>query len=94
MLIIAGHLQVEPAERDAYVAGCVPVVEGARSAPGCLDFSISADAVDPGRIVIYERWDDEATLLAFRGSGPTGDQQAAVLDADVRRYTISAVGDT
>lgn len=93
MLIIAGHLQVDPAERDAYVEGCTAVVEAARSAPGNLEFSLTADSVDPGQIRIYERWDDEATLLAFRGEGPSGDQQAAILSADVKRYEISSVGD-
>ena len=93
MLIIAGHLEVDPTERDAYVAECQAVVSAARSADGCLAFAITADSLEPGRICIYERWEAEAPLLAFRGSGPSGDQQAAVLDADVRRYTISAVGD-
>ncbi|QXC59100.1 antibiotic biosynthesis monooxygenase [Aquihabitans sp. G128] len=93
MLVIAGHLVVDPSERDAYVAGCVAVVEAARATEGCFDFSITADTVDPGRIRIFERWEAEEPLLAFRGSGPSGDQQAAILDADVRRYEISSVGD-
>ena len=93
MLIIAGHLVVAPDDRDAYVAGCVPVVEAARAAPGCLDFSITADTADPARVLVYERWEDEDQLLAFRGSGPSEEQEGAVLDADVKRYSISAVGD-
>ena len=93
MLIIAGHLLVDPAGRDAYVAECTQVVEAARAAPGCLAFSITADTVDPARVCIYERWEDEARLLAFRGSGPSGQQQAEILDADVKRYGVSSVGD-
>ena len=93
MLIIAGHLIVHPDERDAYVADCRPVVEAAHASPGCLAFSITADTVDPSRIVIFERWESEDDLLAFRGSGPSGEQQAQILDADVQRYTISAVGE-
>ncbi len=93
MLIIAGHLIVARADRDAYIADCASAVEAARSAPGCLDFSVTADTVDPARVVIYERWASEQELLAFRGSGPSDDQQAAILDADVKRYGISSVGD-
>jgi quinol monooxygenase YgiN len=93
MLIIAGHLIVARTDRDAYLADCVAAVEAARAARGCLDFSITADIVDPARIVVYERWENEQTLLAFRGSGPSDDQQAAIVDADVRRYEISSVGD-
>jgi quinol monooxygenase YgiN len=93
VLIIAGHLEVSPTDRDTYVAECAAVVQMARAAPGCLDFSITADSVDPSRIRIYERWEDEEQLLLFRGSGPSDDQQAAIVAADVKRYDISSVGD-
>lgn len=93
MLIIAGHLEVDPAERDAYVAECVEVVEAARAAPGCLEFSITADSVDPARIRVYERWEAEEPLLDFRGSGPSGEQQTAIVGADVKRYEIASVGE-
>jgi quinol monooxygenase YgiN len=71
----------------------VKVVEAARAAPGCLDFSITADSVDPARIRIFERWESEQELLAFRGSGPSDAQQTAIVDADVKRYGISSVGE-
>ena len=93
MLIIAGHLVVSPAERDGYVAECTAVVQAARAAPGCLDFSITADSVDPSQIRVFERWEDEEQLLVFRGSGPSDDQQAAIVAADVKRYGISSVGE-
>lgn len=92
MLIVSGWLRVEPGERQTYLEGCVAVVEAARAADGCLDFVLGADLVDPGRITVYERWSSEQQLLAFRGSGPDGEQQAQILDADVRRYEISAEG--
>jgi len=93
MLIVAGHLVVAPADRDRYVAECEEVVRAARAAPGCLDFSISADSVEASHVLVYERWEHEEEMLDFRGAGPTDDQQAAILDADVKRYEISAVGD-
>jgi quinol monooxygenase YgiN len=37
MVIVAGHVTVEPRQREAYLAGCVSVVERARGAAGCLD---------------------------------------------------------
>jgi quinol monooxygenase YgiN len=92
MLIIAGYLVVDPGSRDSYVAECARVVQQARSAPGCLEFAITADTVDPARVQVYERWEGEEQLLAFRGAGPDAGQQASIRDADVKRYTISAVG--
>lgn len=93
MLIIAGHLIVDPADRDRMVADQLEVVTAARPAPGCLDFAITADTADPARIRIYERWEDEGQLLAFRGSGPSDDQQVDIVDAAVKRYEISSVGE-
>jgi quinol monooxygenase YgiN len=47
MVIAAGHITVEPQQRESYLAGCVRIVELARRAAGCLDVAISADLLDP-----------------------------------------------
>ena len=91
MVIVAGHITVEPRQRESYVAGCVSVVEQARRAAGCLDFAITADLVDPGRVNIFERWESQAAVSAFRGSGPSDEQGAAVLSASVAEYDIADV---
>ncbi|MFJ6657735.1 putative quinol monooxygenase [Streptomyces sp. NPDC091377] len=91
MIIIAGTLWVDPADRDAYLAGCATVVEQARAAPGCLDFALSADLVEPGRINVHERWETDEHLARFRGTGPEPEQVADVRDAKVSRYRISGV---
>jgi quinol monooxygenase YgiN len=86
MVIVAGHLHVDPAERDRYLATCVEVVRLAREAPGCLDFALSPDLVDPGRINILERWDSQDAVEAFRGSGVDDEQGAMILGASVAEY--------
>ena len=91
MVIVAGHITVDPAERDAYLAGCVTVVEQARAAEGCLDFAIGPDLVDPGRITILERWASQEAVEAFRGSGPSDGQGAAMLSASVAEYDVAGV---
>jgi quinol monooxygenase YgiN len=90
VIVVAGHLVVEPSERAAYLAGCVDVVDQARRAPGCLDFAIGADLVDAGRINILERWESQAAVEAFRSSGPSDDQSAAILSAAVAEYDVGA----
>ncbi|MCZ8381068.1 antibiotic biosynthesis monooxygenase [Mycobacterium sp. CPCC 205372] len=89
MVIVAGQLAVQPAQRDAYLAGCVEVVRQARGAPGCLDFVISADLVDEGRVNVYERWESQGAVEAFRGSGPSDEQGAAILSASVAEYDVT-----
>lgn len=93
MFVIAGHLVVAPADRDTYVADCASVVEAARRAPGCLDFAVTADPLDRARVDVYERWESDAELEAFRGSGPDAGMQTRILDAEVRKYRISSVED-
>jgi quinol monooxygenase YgiN len=92
VLIVAGWLTVDPAERDDYVADAAQAVRQARAAPGCLDYAVTADSLEPGRIVVYERWESEEQLLAFRGSGPSDEQAAQIQEADVARFEVAAVG--
>jgi quinol monooxygenase YgiN len=91
MLIVAGHLVVDTADRDGLVAESADAVAQARVAPGCLDFAVSADPLDPRRVNVFERWESEEALLAFRGAGTSGEMAARILDADVRRYVIASV---
>lgn len=91
MIIVAGHLQVHESDRDRYVADCAPAVMAARRADGCLDFAVSADAVDPSRVNVFERWRTRESLLAFRGEGPGEDIRERILSANVADYDV---GDT
>ncbi|GAC1396812.1 MAG: antibiotic biosynthesis monooxygenase [Mycobacterium sp.] len=88
MVIVAGHLEVDPQQRDEYPSGCLDVVRHARRIKGCLDFSLSADLVVPGRVNILERWESVTAAEAFRGSGPSDEQGAAILAASVAEYDV------
>ncbi len=88
MIIVAGHITVDADDRDSYLHGCAGVIEQARDTPGCLDFALSADLVDPTRINVFERWGDLGSLTAFRGDGPSEDQQQTIRDADVREFDV------
>jgi quinol monooxygenase YgiN len=91
MIIVAGHITVEPEQREAYLADFVRVVEKARGAPGCLDFAMTADPIDPGRLNLFERWESQAALKAFRRSAPRNKQAAAMLSGSVAEYDIADV---
>ncbi|MGL5929418.1 MAG: putative quinol monooxygenase [Dermatophilaceae bacterium] len=96
MIIVAGSLRVKPAERERYLELVATVAPGARRAPGCLDFVQAADPIDPARINVYERWESDEALLAFRASGGDDEDWSTVPDivaAEVRKYRISAVED-
>lgn len=63
----------------------------AREAPGRLDFAVTADTLHPQWVNVFERWESQAALLAFRGAAPSGAPAARILDAEVRRYVIASV---
>ncbi|KIH98037.1 antibiotic biosynthesis monooxygenase [Streptomonospora alba] len=89
MVIVAGHITVEPHQRESYLAGCAPIVQQARREVGCLDFAICADLADPGRVNVYERWESRAALAAFRSSGPESQPEPAMLTASVQEFDIA-----
>jgi len=91
-VIVCGHLDVDPAERERYLNTCRGVVEQGRAAPGCLDFAISPDLLDPGRVNIVERWEDQASVEAFRGDGvgPDDEQATMIRSAWVTEHDVAA----
>ncbi|MBF6137477.1 antibiotic biosynthesis monooxygenase [Nocardia otitidiscaviarum] len=91
MVIVAGHITVEARDRDAYLDACVSVVEQARAAAGCLDFAICADPTDPGRVNVFERWESQEAVEAFRRSGPEFEPGAVMLAAAVAEYDVADV---
>ena len=90
MNIVAGWIQVEPAARASYLESCVDVVVAARAAPGCIDFHLAADPIEPGRINVFEQWASVDAVEAFRGSGPSDDQQDLILAAHVEQHEVAS----
>ncbi|MBX9980875.1 putative quinol monooxygenase [Mycobacterium gordonae] len=90
MVIVAGFIIVDPLRRHGYLASCAEVVRQARRAPGCLDFAITPDPLDPGRVDIFERWASQQAVEAFRGNGPGNEQQDAIVSGAVYEYDAVA----
>ncbi|GAA0950193.1 putative quinol monooxygenase [Virgisporangium aurantiacum] len=91
MIIIAGHITVDPTDRGRYLEAVADVAPQARAFAGCLDFVQAADPIEPGRINIYERWTDDEALHRFRESGGAGPDAPPIRAADVKKYRIAAV---
>ena len=89
MVIVSGHLIVDEDVRDDYLAGCADVVEQARRAPGCLDFAISADLLDPAP---DQRFRTMVIPIRRRGVSrkrSRRDQAAMIVSASVSEYDVS-----
>lgn len=93
MIIVAGWLRVAAEHRDTYLDQCRLVVEEARAAPGCVDFSLTADLLDDERINVFEQWESEDALERFRGAGSDDEQQSMIVAARVSQHEVATSTD-
>ena len=96
MLIIAGRFEVDPARRDEFLAGKDAGMRESRAEAGCIDYVLSADPVEPGRVYLYERWESKEHLAPhlarLRTPQPEDPDAVPVLSADIQQYEIATVG--
>jgi quinol monooxygenase YgiN len=89
MIIVSGRIYITPGTRDAFLADSAVAMRAARRAPGCRDFVVVGDPLEPDRVNVYEEWDSSVDLLAFRGDGPGPAFTALIVRADVSRHEIA-----
>jgi len=92
MIIVSGRLIVAPGTRDAFLAAARQSVIAARAADGCRDFVAAADPLEPDRVNVYEEWDSQHDLMAFRGDGPAPAMRARIVSSAVFRHQVSSSG--
>jgi quinol monooxygenase YgiN len=96
MLIIAGTFEVDPARRAEFIAGREAGMRESRAEAGCIDYVLSADPLEPGRVYLFERWESKEHLAPHlaRMSAPRPEEPDAVpvLSAELLQYEIAAVG--
>ena len=64
MVIVGGTFAVDPGRRDEFVANHHDMIRTSRAEPGCLEYTYSADPIDPGRVVLFEIWESQDALDA------------------------------
>ena len=90
VIIVSGAIYVDQAARDQYLGACREVITTARAAAGCADFHLAADPIEPDRINVYEQWESVEAVEAFRGSGPSFEQTAAIRQARVFQHEVAS----
>jgi quinol monooxygenase YgiN len=72
VVIVGGTFEVEPHLREQFLAGRLDLMRNSRAERGCLEYIYSADPLNPGRVVLFERWstkeDLDAHLAASRAA--------------------------
>jgi quinol monooxygenase YgiN len=92
MIIVSGRIYVRPGARQAFLTSFLAAVAQARGSPGCRDFVVAADPIEPDRVNVYEEWESEEALLTFRGDEPAQDLSSSIVRADVSRHVVSSSG--
>lgn len=92
MVIVAGKIYVAPGDRDKHIASFEDMTRRARAYPGCLDVYIVADPIEPGRINIFEQFESEEALEAWRVISNPPEPVTEMLSADVQKHQVTASG--
>ncbi|WP_019811741.1 putative quinol monooxygenase [Saccharomonospora halophila] len=89
MLIIAGYLEVDPEQRDAFITAHEDLLRRGRQAPGCLDLAITPDPLNRDRIYNFERWESREQLEEWRAVANAPNTEIAIKDANVMEYSVA-----
>jgi quinol monooxygenase YgiN len=97
MIVIAGHVALDPAKREQAEAAARAMMSETRKEQGCISYTFSADLEQAGRFRIFEEWEsDEALRAHFASPHMARFQQAVgglgVREMKVQRYEVSKVG--
>ena len=97
MIIIAGTIDIDPANIDTALAEAVVMMKATHEEEGNLAYVFSADPLVPGRIQLFEKWTTEEALAAHSASAHMQEFRPkmggwGVKGADVKRYEISSEG--
>lgn len=90
MIIVSGKIYVRPEARQVFLQSSAEAVAQARGFAGCRDFVVAADPLELDRINVYEEWESEEALQAFRGAGPDADLGASIVRAEVFRHVVAS----
>ncbi|UCM87755.1 putative quinol monooxygenase [Streptomyces marincola] len=91
-VIVAGAVHVAAEDRDRFIEENRTVVEAGRRHPGCRDLSLSPDPVDPGRVNLFEHWESQAALDAFRAVAPRPSVSVGIVGDQVLKHEVARTG--
>ncbi|HEX3089991.1 MAG TPA: putative quinol monooxygenase [Ilumatobacteraceae bacterium] len=64
MVIVGGTFEFDPELRDKFIESRGDMMRTSRGEAGCIEYTFCADPLDPSRVVLFEKWADQASLDA------------------------------
>ena len=71
MLIVTGHIHLDPTDVEQFAIDIRPLIDTTRSRDGCLFYAIALDDPLAGRMLVVERWRDQSALTAHLAAPET-----------------------
>jgi hypothetical protein len=90
MIMVSGRISVRPSTREEFLTLSGGEVAPARRSWGCRDFGVAADPIESHRVNVYEAWESEEALIAFRGDGPGDDLSSSLVKAEVAKHLVAS----
>ena len=95
MIIVAGHLTIDPAQRDAALAAIAAGVAATRDEEGNVDYRFSPDLDDPNRFNLIECWESEEAMNAHMATAHLAEFMTAIGpclggSAEIIRYDVAS----
>jgi quinol monooxygenase YgiN len=88
MVILQGVMSVDPDERERFLEASVAGMRSSRKETGCLEYVLAADPIDPGRVVLSERW-ESMDHLERHLQGQAAQRETAAGGVDARPAPLS-----
>lgn len=92
--IVAGVFELDPADREAWLASREPLMRRSRAEPGCITYVFAPDPIEAGLVQLFERWESEDALAEHRkvlAAAPAVDPGVAIISSDVRFYEATEI---
>lgn len=95
MLVVAGTISYDPAHQQDVIDATDRVSEVTRQEEGCLSYEFFADLSGPGRLHVFEEWEEESHLLAHLETPHLAEfhgvlRSSGLNNRDIRRYYVSS----
>ena len=96
-IIIAGTIDIDPANAEAAIADALEMMKATHAEEGNEAYVFSLDPLVPGRIQLFERWRDEASLAAHSSSAHIAEFRPkmggwGVKGTDIKKYEVASEG--
>jgi hypothetical protein len=93
MVIVGGTFEMEPGQREQFLAGRLEMMRVSRGEEGCIEYTFAPDPIEAGRVVLFERWESQealdAHLVALRAGPMPDDSGIGPIRSSVTIYEVS-----